>query len=71
MERNPGMIEPVRMDQKTQRRGMRKLGAAPDFAVGSVHSVTETVIWVVGTRKIVKDRDEVVKRILVNEALGF
>ena len=30
------------MDQKTQGRQMRKYGAAPDIAVGSVHAVTET-----------------------------
>lgn len=30
------------MDQKTQGREMRKYGAAPDVAVGSVHAVTET-----------------------------
>jgi len=30
------------MDQNTQGREMRKFGAAPDFAVGSVHAVTET-----------------------------
>ena len=29
------------MDQKTQAREMRKLGAAPDVAVGSAHAVTE------------------------------
>ncbi len=31
-----------KMDQKTQGREMRKLGAAPDFVVGSAHAVTET-----------------------------
>ncbi|MFH2115663.1 MAG: LUD domain-containing protein, partial [Spirochaetota bacterium] len=30
------------MDQKTQGRQMRKYGAAPDVALGSVHAVTET-----------------------------
>jgi hypothetical protein len=30
------------MDPKTQGREQRKLGTAPDFAVGSVHAVTET-----------------------------
>lgn len=29
------------MDQKTQGRDMRKYGAAPDVAIGSVHAVTE------------------------------
>ena len=28
------------MDRKTQAREMRKLGAAPDFTVGSVHAIT-------------------------------
>lgn len=31
-----------KMDPKTQGREMRKLGAAPDFVVGSAHAVTET-----------------------------
>jgi L-lactate utilization protein LutC len=31
-----------KMDQKMQGREMRKLGAAPDFALGSAHAVTET-----------------------------
>ena len=31
-----------KMDQKTQGREMRKLGAAPDFTIGSAHAVTET-----------------------------
>ena len=30
-----------KMDRQTQMREMRKLGAAPDFMVGSVHAVTE------------------------------
>ena len=30
------------MNQQTQRREMRTLGAAPDFAVGSAHAVTES-----------------------------
>ncbi len=29
------------MDKKTQGAEMRKMGAAPDYAVGSVHAVTE------------------------------
>lgn len=41
-----GRYEPVRnmlnsMDHQTQGRRMRELGAAPDWAVGSVHAVTE------------------------------
>jgi L-lactate utilization protein LutC len=73
------------MDPKVQGREQRKLGAAPDFALGSVHAVTETgtlviasrtgsqlpayafgagtVIWVVGTQKIVKDIDEGLRRV--------
>jgi hypothetical protein len=73
------------MDPKTQGREMRKLGAAPDFVVGSAHAVTETgtvivasltgsqlpayaygggtLIWVVGSQKIVKDVDEGMRRI--------
>lgn len=31
----------MKMDRKTQGREMRKLGAAPDWAIGSVHAVTE------------------------------
>jgi len=64
---------------------MQKIGAAPEWAVGSVHAVTENgevlvasntgsqlaayaygaqhVIWIVGTQKIVKNRDEALKRI--------
>ena len=30
-----------RMDRKTQRNEMRKLSAAPEYAIGSVHAVTE------------------------------
>jgi len=32
----------MKMDQKTQGREMRKLGTAPDVAIGSAHAVTET-----------------------------
>jgi LUD domain len=75
----------TKMDAKTQGREMRKLGAGPDYSVGSAHAVTEggsilfasltgsqlpgyaygagTVIWVVSTKKIVKDIDEGFKRI--------
>lgn len=73
------------MNRETQGREMRKFGAAPDWAVGSVHAVTEDgevmiasntgsqlaayvygaghVIWVVGTQKIVKNREEGFRRI--------
>jgi len=66
-----------KMDRATQGRDIRKLQAAPDFYVGSVHALTEsgqalvasmsgsqlaatvfgagTVVWVVGTNKVVKD----------------
>jgi YkgG family uncharacterized protein len=41
-----GRYEPIRpqifsMDRKTQMREIRKLGAAPDYMLGSVHAVTE------------------------------
>lgn len=63
----------------------KRLGAAPDWVIGSVHAVTEDgnvliasstgsqlsayaygaehVIWVVGAQKLVKGRDEGIKRI--------
>ena len=75
----------LQMDRKTQGPEMRRLGASPDYAVGSVHAVTErgevfiasasgsqlaayvfgagAVIWVVGSQKIVPDRDAAFKRI--------
>jgi len=37
------------MNQQTQAREMRKLGTAPDFAVGSAHAVTETGTVVVAS----------------------
>ena len=85
-----GRYEPVKkklmgMDRKTQALEMQMLGAAPEWALGSVHAVTEKgevmvasqsgsqlpaysygashVIWIVGTQKIVKDRDEGFRRI--------
>lgn len=73
------------MNRQTQRREMRKLAAAPDWAVGSVHAITHTgevmiasrsgsqlpayvygaghVLWIIGTQKIVKDREEGLRRI--------
>ena len=73
------------MDPAKQGREMRKLGAAPDFVVGSAHAVSETgtvlvasltgsqlpayaygggtLIWVVGSQKIVKDTEEGFKRL--------
>ncbi len=43
---NSGRFDPLRpkifaMDRETQAREIRKLGAAPDYAAGSVHAVTE------------------------------
>jgi len=68
------------LDRVTQRNEMRKLVAAPDVLVGSVHAVTEqgevliasatgsqlgatasgagTVIWVVGTQKLVRTLED-------------
>ena len=73
------------MNRETQNAEMQKLGAAPEWAVGSVHAVTEEgevliasasgsqlpayagaalhVIWVVGTQKIVPNRDAGLQRI--------
>jgi hypothetical protein len=75
----------LQMDMKTQWPEMRRLGASPDYAIGSVHAVSEhgevfvasasgsqfaayaygagAVIWVVGSQKIVPDRDAAFKRI--------
>ncbi len=44
---NSGRYEPLRpriwsMDRRTQSDEIRRLGAAPDFMLGSVHAVTET-----------------------------
>ncbi len=72
-------------DRETQGGEMRKLAAAPDWAVGSVHAATQEgealiasntgsqlpaylygaghVLWIVGTQKIVKDREEGLRRI--------
>jgi hypothetical protein len=75
----------MQMDRETQGPEIRRLGASPDYAVGSVHAVTEhgevfvasasgsqlaayasgagVVIWVVGSQKIVPDRDAAFQRI--------
>ena len=75
----------MKMDRKTQSREMQKMGAAPEWAIGSVHAVTsegevvvasntgsqlpayaygaDHVIWVVGIQKIVKNREEAMKRL--------
>jgi acyl-CoA hydrolase len=75
----------MQMDMQTQWPEMRRLGASPDYTIGSVHAITEhgevfvasaggsqlaayvygagSVIWVVGSQKIVPDRDAAFKRI--------
>jgi acyl-CoA hydrolase len=75
----------MQMDMQTQGAEMRRLGASPDYALGSVHAITEhgevyvasfsgsqlapyisgagAVIWVVGSQKIVPDRDAAFRRI--------
>lgn len=72
-------------DKSISARERKRLGAAPEVAVGSVHAVTEEgevfiasnsgsqlpayaygadkVIWVVGTQKIVGNKEEAMKRI--------
>jgi hypothetical protein len=72
-------------DKNTPPAEKKKLGAAPDYAIGSVHAVTENgevfiasntgsqlpayayganhVVWVVGTQKIVADKETAMKRI--------
>ncbi len=74
-----------KLDRNTQAREMRKLGAAPDFVVGSAHAVTQdgtvviasmsgsqlpaytygagTLVWIIGTQKIVKDGEAALDRI--------
>jgi L-lactate utilization protein LutC len=74
-----------KMNRETDSREMQKMGAAPEWAIGSVHAITENghvliasntgsqlpayvygadhVIWVVSTKKIVKDMEEGMKRI--------
>jgi hypothetical protein len=39
-----------KLDPKTHAREQRKLGAAPDYALGSVHALTETGTLVVASR---------------------
>jgi hypothetical protein len=75
----------LQMDRKTQGAEMRRLGASPDYAIGSVQAVSEhgeafvasatgsqlaayvygagAVIWVVGSQKIVPDREAAFRRI--------
>ncbi len=71
--------------ENTPPEEKKKLGAAPEWVIGSVHTITEDgnvliasntgsqlsayayganhVIWIVGGQKLVKDRDEGIKRI--------
>lgn len=73
------------MDRASQNLEMQKLGAAPEYTIGSVHAVTEDgrvviasntgsqlpayaygsshVIWIVSTKKIVKNLDGAITRI--------
>ena len=75
----------AKFDPKTEGRAMRKYGAAPDVAIGSVHGLTEdgilliasltgsqlpayaagaeSVIFVVGSQKIVKNLDDAMDRL--------
>jgi LUD domain len=39
----------AKLDRETQSREMRKLGAAPDFIVGSAHAITDDGIVLVGS----------------------
>src|SRR6185369_4301874 len=74
-----------KMNRETDSREMQKIGAAPEWAIGSVHAITENghvliasntgsqlpayvygaehVIWVVSTKKIVKDLEDGMNRI--------
>lgn len=75
----------TKLNRETDSLQMQKLGAAPEYIIGSVHAVTEDgkvlvasgsgsqlpgysygaphVIWVVSTKKIVKNLEEGIKRI--------
>ncbi len=72
----------TRMNPQTQAREQRKLGAAPDFAMGSVHAVTEGGVVMIASltgstfpSKVLLFNREIqpgrVKLILVSETLGF
>ena len=74
-----------KMNRETDSREMQKIGAAPEWAIGSVHAITENghvliasntgsqlpayvygaehAIWVVSTKKIVKDVEDGMNRI--------
>lgn len=73
------------MEKSGQEREMKRMGATPEWVIGSVHAVTETgeifiasntgsqlpayvygagqVIWIIGTQKIVKNREAAFQRI--------
>ena len=63
------------LDRATQGREMRKLGAAPDYIVGSAHAITDdgqlgayayaggSVILVVGHQKLVRDLEAGLRRV--------
>ena len=51
------------LDRETQGREMRKLGAAPDYIVGSADAVTDDGQIVVGHQKLVRDLDEGLRRV--------
>lgn len=75
----------MKLNRETDSLMMQKLGAGPEYVIGSVHAVTEdgkvvvasgsgsqlpaysygspNVIWVVSTKKIVKNVDEAMDRI--------
>lgn len=75
----------LKLNRDTDNSEMKKLGAAPDYIIGSVHAITEDgkiivasgtgsqlpaysyganhVIWVVSTKKIVKNLEEGLDRI--------
>ncbi|MGE5041491.1 MAG: LUD domain-containing protein [Candidatus Levyibacteriota bacterium] len=75
----------MHMSREKDNLEMQKIGAAPEYVIGSVHAVTENgkvliasrsgsqlpsyaygashVVWVVSTKKIVKDMEEGMKRI--------
>lgn len=82
---NAVMPRLMQMNRETHHSEMQKIGAAPEYIIGSVHAVTEDgsvviasnsgsqlpgyaygstkVIWVVSTKKIVKNLDAAMKRI--------
>lgn len=75
----------TKLNRETDSLKMQKLGAAPEYVIGSIHAVTEDgkvivasgsgsqlpsysygsphVVWLVSTKKIVKNLDEGMKRV--------